>query len=154
MTDGMKVGITAGILLAIFAFAVWSVVKDYRNMSETDAILFGCWTGEETNTSGEIVPVEYRFHGSNDYSINWLTSHLVMYEAGEYHSTATSDGKISVKLTPRTTPAPGKAFSLFGAERTHVLEMKSLAELSEFFEREDGSIFNRGYNCFDDELYP
>lgn len=110
--------LTVLILVIISGVIIFGVARTTQRMSDTDWTVTGCWSGEDTNTAGVLVEIDYLLWAGGDYTITGPGFSDPIFERGTYTTSSTEDGTILLTLTPDTTNKYTAQFSQFGMERT------------------------------------
>ncbi len=110
--------IAAAVIVVILVIVGLGVVYTITHISETDKAVFGCWDGQEINTSNTAVDIAYLFWSRGTYSIVGRTFANPLFERGTYSTARAEDGSVALTLTPDTTTKRTTQFPQFGVVRT------------------------------------
>ena len=113
--ENIIAAVVIGVILVMIGLGF---VYTITHLSETDKVVFGCWDGQEINTSNTTLDIAYLFWSRGKYSIVGRTLANPLFERGTYATTRAEDGSVALTLTPDTTTKHTAQFSQFGVVRT------------------------------------
>lgn len=110
----------------MLAAITWGVMRSLSRLSETDKMVFGCWSGQEKNRTNEAVEIGWLIWSGGDYTIVESGFAFPVVERGKYTTSALEDGSVSLKLEPDTLGRNIEAYPQFGKARTVTVTAQKL----------------------------
>ena len=114
------------VIVVMLAAITWGVMRSLSNLSETDKMVFGCWSGKEKNSVNQEGEIGWLFWSGGNYTIVEGGFNFPIVERGRYTTSALENGAVALRLEPDTLGRNIEAYPQFGVARTITVTAQKL----------------------------